>query len=62
MEKHVGRGLDWLLCAIIAALLVLPFEMPTKLKAIWGHIRWALAWRWENLRSWLKRYAISARL
>jgi hypothetical protein len=44
MDKHVGRALDWLLCAIIAGLLVLPLEMPTKLKAIWGHIRWALAW------------------
>jgi hypothetical protein len=45
MDKHVWRALDWLLCAIIAALLVLPLEMPTMLKAaIWGHIRRALAW------------------
>ena len=36
MEKHVGRALDWLLCAIIAALLALLLEMPTKLKAILG--------------------------
>ena len=43
MDKRVGRALDWLLCAIIGALFVLPLEMPTKLKAIWGHIRWALA-------------------
>jgi hypothetical protein len=42
MDKHVGRALDWLLCAIIAALLMLPWEMPTKLKAIWEHIRRAL--------------------
>jgi hypothetical protein len=48
MDKHVGRALDWLLCAIIAGLLVLPLEMPTKLKAIWGHIRWALAWLWRT--------------
>lgn len=61
MDKHIGRALDWLLCAIIAALLVLPLEMLTKLKAIWGHIRWALVWLWENLWSWLKRYAIPAR-
>lgn len=49
MEKHVGRALDWLLCAVIAALLVLPLEVPTKLKAGWGHIRWALEWLWRNL-------------
>ena len=43
MDKQVGRALDWLLCAIIAALLVPAWEMPTKLKAIWEHIRRALA-------------------
>lgn len=55
MEKHVGRALDWLLCAVIAALLVLPLEVPMKLKAGWRHIRWALEWLWRNLWSWLKR-------
>ncbi len=61
MDEHVGRALDWLLCAIIAALLVLPLEMPTKLKAIWGHIRWALAWLWEKSWPWLKRFGIPTR-
>ena len=36
MENHVGRALDWLLCAIIAALLVLPLEMPTNLQSDLG--------------------------